>query len=113
MAIKKEIELLIPEMEQWRHHIHQHPEIAFEEKETSDFIAKKLESFGIEVHRGLGGTGLVGVIHGKDNGASNKSVGIRADIDALPMTEKTNLPYSSKNEGRMHACGHDGHTTML
>src|SRR5210317_1042627 len=113
MAIKKEIELLIPEMEQWRHHIHQHPEIAFEEKETSDFIAKKLESFGIEVHRGLGGTGLVGVIHGKDKGASNKSVGIRADIDALPMTEKTNLPYSSKNEGRMHACGHDGHTTML
>ena len=113
MAIKKEIDLLIPEMEQWRHHIHQHPEIAFEEKETSDFIAKKLESFGIEVHRGLGGTGLVGVIHGKDKGASNKSVGIRADIDALPMTEKTNLPYSSKNEGRMHACGHDGHTTML
>ena len=97
MAIKKEIELLIPEMEQWRQYIHQHPEIAFEEKETSDFIAKKLESFGIEVHRGLGGTGLVGVIHGKDNGASNKSVGIRADIDALPMTEKTNLPYSSRN----------------
>ena len=113
MTIKKEIQLLIPEMEEWRQHIHQYPEIAYEEKETSDFIAKKLESFGIEVHRGFGGTGLVGVIHGKDGGASKKSIGIRADIDALPMTEKTNLAYSSKNEGRMHACGHDGHTTML
>ena len=113
MTIKKEIISLIPEMEKWRQHIHQYPEIAYEEKETSDFIAKKLEEFGIEVHRGFGGTGLVGVIHGQDSGACKKAIGIRADIDALPMTEKTNLSYSSKNEGRMHACGHDGHTTML
>jgi len=113
MTIKKEIISLVPEMEKWRQHIHQYPEIAYEEKETSDFIAKKLEEFGIEVHRGFGGTGLVGVIHGQDAGASKKAIGIRADIDALPMIEKTNLPYSSKNEGRMHACGHDGHTTML
>ena len=75
--------------------------------------ANKLTEFNIEIHRGLGGTGIVGVIHGKDNGASKRSLGIRADIDALPMTEKTNLSYSSKNDGKMHACGHDGHTTML
>jgi hippurate hydrolase len=100
-------------MNQWRHYIHENPEIAYEEHNTSDFIATKLTEFNIEIHRGLGGTGIVGVIHGKDNGASKKSLGIRADIDALPMTEKTNLSYSSKNDGKMHACGHDGHTTML
>ena len=113
MNINKTINNLLPQMKKWRHHIHQNPEIAYEEKGTSDFIASKLNEFGIEVHRGFGGTGLIGVIYGKDNGTSNKSIGIRADMDALPMTEKTNLAYSSKNEGRMHACGHDGHTTML
>ena len=100
-------------MREWRHHIHQNPEIAYEENNTSDFIAKKLNEFGIEVHRGFGGTGIVGVIHGQHKGTSNKSIGIRADMDALPMSEKTNLIYSSKNEGKMHACGHDGHSTML
>ena len=113
MAIRKHIKDLIPEMNQWRHYIHENPEIAYEEHNTSDFIATKLTEFNIEIHRGLGGTGIVGVIYGKDNGASKKSLGIRADIDALPMTEKTNLSYSSKNDGKMHACGHDGHTTML
>lgn len=113
MDIRKHIKDLIPEMNQWRHYIHENPEIAYEEHNTSDFIATKLTEFNIEIHRGLGGTGIVGVIHGKDNGASKKSLGIRADIDALPMTEKTNLSYSSKNDGKMHACGHDGHTTML
>lgn len=113
MTIRKHIKDIIPEMNEWRHYIHENPEIAYEEHNTSDFIAAKLTEFNIEVHRGLGGTGIVGVIHGKDNGASNKSLGIRADIDALPMTEKTNLTYSSKNDGKMHACGHDGHTTML
>ena len=113
MEIRKHIKDLIPEMNLWRHYIHENPEIAYEEHNTSDFIAAKLTEFNIEVHRGLGGTGIVGVIHGKDNGASKKSLGIRADIDALPMTEKTNLSYSSKNDGKMHACGHDGHTTML
>jgi amidohydrolase len=100
-------------MREWRHHIHQNPEIAYEENNTSDFIAQKLNEFGIEVHRGFGGTGIVGVIQGKHKGTSNKSIGIRADMDALPMSEKTNLIYSSKNEGKMHACGHDGHSTML
>jgi hippurate hydrolase len=113
MDIRKHIKDLIPEMNLWRHYIHENPEIAYEEHNTSDFIATKLTEFNIETHRGLGGTGIVGVIHGKDNGASKKSLGIRADIDALPMTEKTNLSYSSKNDGKMHACGHDGHTTML
>ena len=113
MNINKQIQVLIPEMREWRHHIHQNPEIAYEENNTSDFIAKKLNEFGIEVHRGFGGTGIVGVIQGKHKGTSNKSIGIRADMDALPMSEKTNLIYSSKNEGKMHACGHDGHSTML
>jgi amidohydrolase len=113
MNINKQIQVLIPEMREWRHHIHQNPEIAYEENNTSDFIAKKLNEFGIEVHRGFGGTGIVGVIHGQHKGTSNKSIGIRADMDALPMSEKTNLIYSSKNEGKMHACGHDGHSTML
>ena len=113
MDIRKHIKDLIPEMNEWRHYIHENPEIAYEEHNTSDFIATKLTEFNIVIHRGLGGTGIVGVIHGKDNGASKRSLGIRADIDALPMTEKTNLSYSSKNDGKMHACGHDGHTTML
>ena len=113
MIINKKIQTFVPEMKQWRHYIHQNPEIAYEEKNTSDFIAKKLNEFGIEVHRGFGGTGIVGIINGKDKGDNNKSIGIRADMDALPMTEKTNLSYSSRNEGKMHACGHDGHSTML
>jgi len=91
-------------MEKWRQHIHQYPEIAYEEKETSDFIAKKLEEFGIEVHRGFGGTGLVGVIHGQDAGASKKAIGIRADIDALPMIEKqTFLTHPKMKEECMPA----------
>ena len=88
MIISKKIQTFVPEMKQWRHHIHQNPEIAYEEKNTSDFIAKKLNEFGIEVHRGFGGTGIVGIIHGKDKRDNNKSIGIRADMDALPMTKK-------------------------
>ena len=112
MNIKKKIEQITPEMLKWRHSIHSKPEIAYQEKDTSDFISKKLREFGIEVHKGIGKTGVVGIIKGK-NSNSERSIGIRADMDALPMTEKTNLPYTSKNEGAMHACGHDGHSTML
>ena len=112
MNIKKKIELITPEMLKWRHSIHSKPEIAYQEKDTSDFISKKLREFGIEVHKGIGKTGVVGIIKGK-NSNSERAIGIRADMDALPMTEKTNLPYTSKNEGAMHACGHDGHSTML
>ena len=112
MNIKQKIEQITPAMIEWRHNIHEKPEVAYQEKDTSDFISKKLNEFGIEVHQGIGKTGIVGIIKGK-NSNSKKTIGIRADMDALPMTEKTNLPYASKNEGSMHACGHDGHSTML
>lgn len=94
-----------------RRDLHAHPEIGFEEVRTSGIVADKLKSWGIEVHRGLGGTGVIGVIKGK--GSSGKRIGLRADMDALPMEENTNLKWSSKIPGRFHGCGHDGHTTML
>ena len=93
-----------------RRDIHAHPEIGFEEKRTSEIVAAKLAEWGIEVHRHVGGTGVVGVLR-KGNGQT--SIGLRADMDALPMEEFTGLPYASTSKGRMHACGHDGHTTML
>jgi amidohydrolase len=93
-----------------RRDIHAHPEIGFEEHRTSDLVAAKLAEWGIEVHRGVGGTGVVGVLR-RGNGAA--SIGLRADMDALPIHEVTGKPYASTNPGRMHACGHDGHTTML
>ncbi|NCV58750.1 MAG: amidohydrolase, partial [Betaproteobacteria bacterium] len=120
-----------------RRDIHAHPELKFEELRTSELVAKKLESWGIEVHRGLGITGLVGVIHGNPDardipvgstvsasGASvstggstvskgSKAIGLRADMDALPMTEFNQFPHASIFRGKMHACGHDGHTAML
>ncbi len=93
----------------WRRDLHAHPEIAFEEKRTSDFVAANLAEFGIEVHRGMGGTGVVGTLRNGDGPA----IGLRADMDALPMTEATDIPHKSTIPGRMHACGHDGHTAML
>ncbi|MCH2394108.1 M20 aminoacylase family protein [Oceanibaculum sp.] len=99
------------EMTAWRHHIHTHPETAFEEHKTSAFVAEKLESFGIEVHRGLAGTGIVGKLTG-GNG-SGRAIGLRADMDALDVHEKNDFDHKSQHEGKMHACGHDGHTTML
>ena len=93
-----------------RHDIHAHPELGLREVRTADLVAKKLEEWGIEVHRGIGVTGVVGVLR---NGNGQASVGLRADMDALPILEATELPYASQNPGRMHACGHDGHTTML
>ncbi|RZI84191.1 MAG: amidohydrolase [Rubrivivax sp.] len=93
-----------------RRDIHAHPELCFEEVRTSDLIAKTLESWGIEVHRGLGKTGVVGVIQGRPG---KNAVGLRADMDALPMTEHNHFPHASRHPGRMHACGHDGHVAML
>ena len=116
MEVSNEIINIIPEIKTWRHELHAHPELGYEEKWTSDFVAKKLQSFGLEVHRGLGGTGVVGILKGLDanlGGGGNKAIGLRADMDALPMTEENNFSYKSKFEGRMHACGHDGHTAML
>ncbi|MGY4307687.1 amidohydrolase [Bradyrhizobium sp. USDA 4369] len=94
-----------------RRDLHAHPEIGFEETRTSGIVAEKLSQWGIEVHRGLGGTGVIGVLKGK--GDSSKRIGLRADMDALPMEENTNLPWRSTIPGRFHGCGHDGHTTML
>ena len=99
------------ELKGWRRELHQHPEICYEEVWTSDFVAAKLESFGIEVHRGIGKTGVVGVLRG--NGGSDRAIGLRADIDALPMRELNEFEHKSKIPGRMHACGHDGHSTIL
>ncbi|GEP11892.1 M20 aminoacylase family protein [Methylobacterium gnaphalii] len=93
-----------------RRDLHAHPELGFEEIRTSGIVAGHLEKLGIEVHRGLGKTGVVGVLQGRPGA---RRIGLRADMDALPIEEESNLPYRSTIPGRMHACGHDGHTTML
>ena len=93
-----------------RRDIHAHPELGMEEHRTAELVAKKLEEWGIEVHRGVGRTGVVGVLR---SGQGNRAIGLRADMDALPILEDTGLPWSSTVPGKMHACGHDGHTTML
>ncbi len=98
------------EMTAWRRKIHAHPETAFEEVATGDFVAAKLEEFGIDVHRGLAGTGVVGTLKGSGDGPA---VGLRADMDALHIHEKNEVDHRSQIDGKMHACGHDGHTTML
>jgi hippurate hydrolase len=105
------IEGYIDEMIAIRRDLHAHPEIGFEEVRTSGIVAEKLRQWGIEVHRGIGVTGVVGVLKGNGNGG--KRIGLRADMDALPMEENTNLGWRSTIPGRFHGCGHDGHTTML
>ena len=109
MTILKKIENFHDEMTIWRRGIHQHPELAFEETRTSDFVAEKLKEFGLEIHQGLAKTGVVGTIR---NG-EGPSIGLRADLDALPLEEKNTFEHASVNPGKMHACGHDGHTAML
>ena len=98
---------------QIRRDLHAHPELCYEEKRTADIVAAQLTEWGIEVHRGLGVTGVVGVVHGRDGGACGRAVGLRADMDALPMTELNTFAHASQHPGKMHACGHDGHTAML
>jgi hippurate hydrolase len=98
------------ELQQIRRDLHAHPELCYEEKRTSDVVAAKLTEWGIPVIRGLGQTGLVGIIK---NGTSERAIGLRADMDALPMQEINTFPHASKHPGKMHACGHDGHTAML
>ena len=97
-------------LESIRHDIHAHPELGLEEHRTADLVARHLESWGLEVHRGIGRTGVVGVLRAGDG---NRALGLRADMDALPIEEMTDLPWKSTVPGKMHACGHDGHTTML
>src|SRR5260370_37717118 len=99
------------DLTQWRRDIHAHPETAFEERRTSDVVAQRLQEFGIEIHRGLAGTGVVGALKGSRPGA--RASAIRADMDALDVHEKNGFQHCSTHKGKMHACGHDGHTTML
>ncbi|MEK9801835.1 MAG: M20 aminoacylase family protein [Curvibacter sp.] len=93
-----------------RRDIHAHPELCFEEHRTSELVAQQLTAWGIPVHRGLGGTGVVGIVK---NGSSARAIGLRADMDALPLQEKNSFAHTSRHAGKMHACGHDGHTAML
>jgi amidohydrolase len=111
MPTLPEIDGFAGELTAWRRDFHAHPEIGFEERRTSAIVAEKLAQWGVEVHTGLGKTGVVGVLKGRGNGA--RRIGLRADMDALPMEEKTNLPWRSTIPGRFHGCGHDGHTTIL
>lgn len=105
-----EIEAMHEQLTAWRRDIHAHPELGFEENRTADFVAEKLQEFGIEVHRGVGKTGLVGVLR---QGNEQRSIGLRADMDALPIHEQNAFDHCSTHHGTMHACGHDGHTVML
>ena len=102
-----------PTMAALRRDIHAHPELCFEEVRTADLVVKKLADWGIPVHRGLGTTGVVGIVHGRDGGACGRGIGLRADMDALPMQEFNTFAHASQHAGKMHACGHDGHTAML
>jgi len=96
-----------------RRDIHAHPELCFEEVRTADVVAAKLTEWGIPVRRGMGTTGVVGIVHGRDGGACGRAIGLRADMDALPMQEHNHFAHASQHAGKMHACGHDGHTAML
>lgn len=111
MTVISRISDFTDELVALRHDLHAHPEIGFEETRTAAIVAERLQAWGIETDTGIGGTGVVGVLRGRHRG--DRRVGLRADMDALPMDERTNLPFSSKNPGRFHGCGHDGHTTML
>jgi amidohydrolase len=110
MKLIEPIESATASLQTLRRDLHAHPELGFEEQRTSDLIASTLTAWGIPVHRGLGGTGVVGIAR---NGSVARAVGLRADIDALPITERNTFAHASVHSGRMHACGHDGHTTML
>ncbi|QEL23826.1 amidohydrolase [Bosea sp. F3-2] len=111
MPVLPQIDTFKDDLTAIRRDLHAHPEIGFEEVRTAGIVAEKLRQWGIEVHTGIGTTGVVGVLHGK--GGPGKRIGLRADMDALPIQEITNLPWRSTVAGKMHACGHDGHTTML
>ncbi len=113
MPILNRIADLHPEITAWRHDIHAHPELLFDVHRTAGMVAEKLKSFGCDqVVTGIGQTGVVGVIHGR-KGTGHRAIGLRADMDALPIEEANDLPYKSTVPGKMHACGHDGHTAML
>ena len=113
MATVNSLAEMHAEITAWRRHLHENPELQYDVHDTAAFVAAKLREFGLdEVVTGIGRTGVVGVIKGRADGAG-KVIGMRADMDALPIKEATGLPHASRNDGKMHACGHDGHTTML
>src|SRR6201996_2519881 len=113
MPIVNRIAALTDDMAAWRHDIHEHPELLYEVHRTAGIVADRLREFGCdEVVTGIGRTGVVGVIRGR-KASSGKVIGLRADMDALPIVEESGVPYTSKTPGLMHACGHDGHTAML
>ena len=109
-ALVADVRALRDQMAAWRREIHAHPELAFEEHRTAAFIADQLREMGLDVHGGIGGTGVVASLRA---GSSSRAIGIRAEMDALPIKEETQRPYASRNEGVMHACGHDGHCAMV
>ena len=112
MPVVNRIADFAPDMEGWRRHLHAHPELSFDCEQTARFVVEQLKSFGVdEIHEGIAKTGVVAVIRGQ--GESARRVGLRADMDALPIEEETGAPHASTVPGKMHACGHDGHTTML
>jgi len=110
MTIANDLQQLHAEMREWRRHLHQHPETAYEEVETARFVAEKLKTFGLAVHQGLGKTGVVATL---SSGDGKRMIGLRADMDALFIEEKNTFSHKSEYHGKMHACGHDGHTAML
>lgn len=112
MNILKDVSSKSDQLKAWRRKMHAMPELAYEERMTSDFIAEKLEGFGIKTDRGMAETAVIGTLHGK-NGPNGNAVALRADMDALPMDEHNDFSHKSCHEGKMHGCGHDGHSTML
>jgi hippurate hydrolase len=112
MPVVNRIAEFHPDMQAWRREIHANPETAFEEVKTAEFVARRLGEFGIAVHRGLAGTGVVGTLEGR-GGGNGRAIALRADMDALDVLEKNGFAHASRNPGKMHACGHDGHTAML
>jgi hippurate hydrolase len=113
MTVSPAIAELVADAQRWRRHLHAHPELLYDLDQTAAFVAERLREFGCdEIRTGIGRSGVVGVIKGR-KGASGRAIGLRADMDALPIVETTNLPYRSTVPGRMHACGHDGHTAIM
>ncbi len=111
MPVLNRIADYAPQMKEWRHHLHRYPELQFDCHQTAAFVVDRLREFGVdEIHQGIAQSGVIAIINGQGAGPT---IGLRADMDALPMTEITGLPHASQTPGKMHACGHDGHTTML
>src|SRR5215467_3933339 len=112
-SLKAEIDELVPDMVAMRRDLHEHPELAFEEVRTSGIVAQRLRALGLEVQTGIAKTGVVGLLRGTAQQGSSKTLALRADMDALPVHELNEIDYRSKVDGKMHACGHDGHTAIL